>query len=219
MNNSEFYIVRDEEYLEHHGIKGQKWGIRRYQNPDGSLTKEGMLRYAKYYKDKQDENLQKSLFKEDGDPKDWKDNETRNQALERAFDKLEEKRKENDLSYKQMVSDIKAGKDISNKILNKKDFLNTVQKEDAIRSARTKKILKNVVPLTAAGSTFIARKIATGDFIPGGFGVEKGVKGIHWIKDIGKSTAIALAAGGLGYVTIDSIYEIKNKEVNTNGAT
>lgn len=25
-------------YLEHHGIKGQKWGIRRFQNPDGSLT-------------------------------------------------------------------------------------------------------------------------------------------------------------------------------------
>ena len=28
-------------YLEHHGIKGQKWGIRRYQNPDGTLTNAG----------------------------------------------------------------------------------------------------------------------------------------------------------------------------------
>lgn len=32
-------------YLAHHGILGQKWGIRRFQNPDGSLTAEGKLRY------------------------------------------------------------------------------------------------------------------------------------------------------------------------------
>lgn len=30
----------------HHGIKGQKWGVRRYQNADGSLTDEGIKRYA-----------------------------------------------------------------------------------------------------------------------------------------------------------------------------
>lgn len=31
--------------LEHHGVKGQKWGERRYQNSDGSLTPEGRKRY------------------------------------------------------------------------------------------------------------------------------------------------------------------------------
>lgn len=34
-----------ENELYHHGIKGQKWGIRRFQNPDGSLTKAGKKRY------------------------------------------------------------------------------------------------------------------------------------------------------------------------------
>lgn len=36
-----------EHYLAHHGVKGQKWGIRRYQNPDGTLTAEGRAKYAK----------------------------------------------------------------------------------------------------------------------------------------------------------------------------
>lgn len=32
--------------LQHHGIKGQKWGVRRYQNADGSLTSDGKKRYG-----------------------------------------------------------------------------------------------------------------------------------------------------------------------------
>ena len=35
-----------DHYLVHYGIKGQKWGIRRFQNEDGSLTAEGRKRYG-----------------------------------------------------------------------------------------------------------------------------------------------------------------------------
>ena len=38
------YIHRDPNSLMHYGIKGMKWGVRRYQNPDGSLTKAGQRR-------------------------------------------------------------------------------------------------------------------------------------------------------------------------------
>lgn len=37
----------NRNYLYHHGVKGMKWGIRRYQNQDGSLTAAGKKKAAK----------------------------------------------------------------------------------------------------------------------------------------------------------------------------
>ena len=39
-------INYEEEYLAHHGTKGQRWGVRRFQNSDGSLTAAGKRRYS-----------------------------------------------------------------------------------------------------------------------------------------------------------------------------
>ena len=46
--------------LMHYGILGQKWGIRRYQNPDGTLTAAGRRRYGSV------ENLEQGITKKQG---------------------------------------------------------------------------------------------------------------------------------------------------------
>ena len=39
------WICTRQNELTHHGIKGMKWGVRRFQNKDGSLTPDGKERY------------------------------------------------------------------------------------------------------------------------------------------------------------------------------
>lgn len=63
----------------HHGIKGMKWGVRRYQNKDGTLTAAGKKRYNKEVEKLKNER--KTL-----------NNQKRTQA---KLDKLDEMRKEN----------------------------------------------------------------------------------------------------------------------------
>lgn len=45
MNYYGYSFLREEDLM-HHGIKGMKWGVRRFQNEDGSLTSAGRKRYS-----------------------------------------------------------------------------------------------------------------------------------------------------------------------------
>lgn len=57
----------NDEILAHHGILGQKWGIRRYQNVDGSLTPAGRRRASKLkseYRELTKKNLKGKIPKE-----------------------------------------------------------------------------------------------------------------------------------------------------------
>ena len=67
------WICARQDELHHHGIKGQKWGVRRFQNEDGSLTPAGKKRY--------DDGDDRDILIKKGDeihrviPKDWLEKE------------------------------------------------------------------------------------------------------------------------------------------------
>lgn len=57
-------IQNDELY--HHGVQGQKWGVRRYQNSDGSLTPAGMRHYNRQAKKDAKEYARAKMFYGEG---------------------------------------------------------------------------------------------------------------------------------------------------------
>lgn len=55
----------------HHGIKGMKWGVRRYQNADGSLTPEGQKRYDRDVRENNAKKKDNRAVIDGPDPDRW----------------------------------------------------------------------------------------------------------------------------------------------------
>lgn len=117
----------DNNYLEHHGILGMKWGVRRYQRKDGTLTNAGKKKYdkemAKLKKEEQIlknknrtqakleklqskrksvEELKKSLSSETSKPKTKSTSKLSDEELRDRVNRLQLEKQYNELSSEQI---------------------------------------------------------------------------------------------------------------------
>ena len=86
--------------LYHFGIKGQKWGIRRYQNEDGSLTPAGKKRYGKMSNDELQKTLYKQVKKARADQSNWSNQWNVNNTIGKNSKAVEDRYREDLQKYR-----------------------------------------------------------------------------------------------------------------------
>ena len=136
--------MRDQNELYHHGIKGQRWGVRRYQNPDGSLTAAGRKRFKRVSNDEYTRNEEsrraKSILYEQSlqskqNAKMWKqesketkdfDKEYSDAALNLAKESIRKSK-----MYDKLLSDIDDGT-----IVAGRDFITAIDKKGHVTTDR-----------------------------------------------------------------------------------
>ena len=137
----------EEDILMHHGIKGQKWGVRRYQNPDGSLTSAGKRHYKRERFEKgRDVTLKAeaalSIKTDRSYTKRKIDEYSKKQVLTRKeqkkYGKLVKQYKELSTIEKKAVDDYyKSAKDLNNYVNNLKDKYKDLKIKDISHTIST----------------------------------------------------------------------------------
>ncbi len=117
MSSVDYYTKQEEEYLAHHGILGMKWGRRRFQNKDGSLTAEGRKRYSEMSDDERSEAKSKAITT--ANLKEIKENFEffTNEEIAAAFNRDTLNKKLDELTYVPEVSKFDKVKKVMDKVV------------------------------------------------------------------------------------------------------
>lgn len=131
MNQNELY---------HYGVLGMRWGVRRYQNRDGTLTKAGKKRAAKLetqYKTLTGKSLHKTSSSSSM-PKRKSVSEMSDDELRKAVNRLQMEKQ-----YKQLISET-AVRSRGNSFINKSSNIFSKSLENAIAQATTQIIKSSI---------------------------------------------------------------------------
>lgn len=136
------------EDLAHHGIKGMRWGIRRFQKKDGSLTPDGKKRYAKNPSDDESEepkpnNTAKKNSSESESPEDY---EARKQKAIKSGGVDEVLEFKNDLTHQQRV-------EAYNRIQWEQSMKNLAPNQVDAGKSKADKFFENVNTITGYADT------------------------------------------------------------------
>lgn len=146
-------VTSDNDYLVHHGITGMKWGVRRYQNEDGSLTDKGKLKYYKTSKGK---------FKKINRRSNYKKSEAYNNASEEEQKMMRDKFKAEKRRYGTAVAKKAAavrtnGIDTDNNHYKAKEVVKETGRSALISAASTVANMA-AVPVATLAASAIAQK-------------------------------------------------------------
>ena len=135
------------EELKHYGIKGQKWGVRRFQNSDGSLTNDGKKRYGS-------EDI-RNVKKQVDNGKNVVEGVKRTKA--KAAEKQTEKKIKNDLSQ---MSDQEL-RDVVNRLNMEERYMQVMKTRDVqVGKSKVDKILDYAGTALTIGSSALSIMIA-----------------------------------------------------------
>lgn len=188
-------MTRFDDELQHHGIKGQRWGVRRYQNSDGTLTNAGKKRYNKELeKLKAEEEKIKAAEKVAANKK----------RTQNKIDKLEAKRQELEQRKLALKGDKKAKKAAEEEEKRKKEDAESLEekRERLLKSTDAAELYKNKDILSNNEINDRINRIDLESRLQSKIVVEKQKTGMDYVNS---AKAKIDAATGL-YKSIDSAY-------------